>query len=186
MLYTRLVPVVALGFDDLRERVEAQARQAEEHKTRIKVRHSTLTEFLTHCRQDIKTRLDALSERHTLSNVSRLQRASAQRTQLTQRLLAFIQHLHLLIPSIRSSSIRPEEEQLRGKLEEIEEEVKKGRLKGKLNELWALIGAVNAARERGGSKNAGSSGEWAVVDEEGLTQIAQVSLSFLGLSRIDF
>jgi nuclear pore complex protein Nup54 len=82
--------------------------------------------------------------------------------------------LHLLIPAIRSSSIRPEEEQLRGKLEEIEEEVKRGRMKGKLNELWALIGAVNAARERGGGKSGGTSGEWAVVDEEGLAQIAQV------------
>ncbi|KAF8241135.1 hypothetical protein L208DRAFT_1229414 [Tricholoma matsutake] len=156
---TRLVPVVAIGFDDLRERVEAQARQADDHKTRIK---------------DIKARLDALTERHTLSNVSRLQRAAAQQTQLTQRLLAFIQHLHLLIPAIRSSSIRPEEEQLRGKLEEIEEDVKRGRIKGKLNELWALIGAVNAARERGGGKNAGKTGEWAVVDEDGLAQIAQI------------
>jgi nuclear pore complex protein Nup54 len=64
--------------------------------------------------------------------------------------------------------------------------VKRGRLKGKLNELWALIGAVNAARERGGGKNVGSSGEWAVVDEEGLTQIAQVSLSISFLSDIDF
>jgi nuclear pore complex protein Nup54 len=134
-------------------------------------------EFLTRCKQDLKTRLDALTERHTLSNVSRLQRASAQQTQLTQRLLAFIQHLHLLIPAIRSSSIRPEEEQLRGKLEEIEEDLKRGRIKGKLNELWALIGAVNAARERGGGKNVGAGGEWAVVDEEGLAQISQVSLS---------
>jgi len=99
-----------------------------------------------------------------------------------QRLLAFIQHLHLLIPAIRSSSIRPEEEQLRGKLEEIEEDVRRGRVKGKLNELWALIGAVNAARERSGTggpgKSGGATGEWAVVDEEGLAQIAQVSSAF--------
>ena len=56
--------------------------------------------------------------------------------------------------------------------------MKRGRLKGKLNELWALIGALNAARERGGGKNAGPSGEWAVVDEEGLAQITQVSPIF--------
>ncbi|KAF8065006.1 nucleoporin complex subunit 54-domain-containing protein [Lyophyllum atratum] len=154
-----LVPVIATGFDDLRERVDAQSRQAEQHKERLK---------------DIKTRLDALSERHSLSNGPRLRRAASQQTQLTQRLLAFVQHLHLLIPAVRSSSIRPEEEQLRGQLEEIEEEVRRGRIRGKLNELWALIGAINAASERGRGGGGGGQGEWAVVDEEGLAQIAQI------------
>ncbi|KAG5644492.1 hypothetical protein DXG03_008319 [Asterophora parasitica] len=157
----RLVPVVATGFDDLRERVDAQSRQVEQQKERLK---------------DLTTRLDALAERHSLSNTARLQRAASHQTQLTQRLLAFVQHLHLLIPAIRSSSIRPEEEQLRGQLEDIEEEVRRGRIRGKLNELWALVGAVNAASERGGNGGNGGSGqgEWAVVDEEGLAQIAQI------------
>ena len=47
-----------------------------------------------------------------------------------------------------------------------------GRIRGKLNELWALVGAVTAARER--DRKAGGV-EWAVVDEEGLAQITQVS-----------
>lgn len=47
-------------------------------------------------------------------------------------------------------------------------------MRGKLNELWALVGAVSAARER--DRKGGSDGnvEWAVVDDEGLAQIAQV------------
>jgi len=42
-----------------------------------------------------------------------------------------------------------------------------------LNELWALVGAVNAMR---GANSKGSTDgvEWAVVDEEGLNQIVQV------------
>jgi nuclear pore complex protein Nup54 len=88
-------------------------------------------------------------------------------------LLKLIQHLHLLIPALRSSAIRPEEEALRVRLEEIEEEVRRGRLRGKLNELWAVVGAlVNGAR--GGKEGGGSGTEWAVVDEDGLAQIAQV------------
>ena len=59
---------------------------------------------------------------------------------------------------------------MRGKLEEIEDELRKGRVKGRLNELLALLGAVNASIERG----RGGVGEWAVVDDEGLGQIAQV------------
>ncbi|KAG5651339.1 hypothetical protein H0H81_009027 [Sphagnurus paluster] len=157
-IHNSMVPVIATGFDDIRERVDAQSRQAEQHKERLK---------------DLKTRLDALSERHTLSNTARLQRAAVAQVQVTHRLLAFAQHLHLLIPAIRSSAIRPEEEALRGQLEEIEEDVRRGRIRGKLNELWALIGAVNAATERGSGGN-GTSGEWAVVDEEGLAQIAQI------------
>jgi nuclear pore complex protein Nup54 len=61
-------------------------------------------------------------------------------------------------------------------LEEIEDELRRGRMKGKLNELWALLGAMNAARER--MRN--GAGEWAVVDEEGLAQLTQVSRHVVG------
>jgi nuclear pore complex protein Nup54 len=63
-------------------------------------------------------------------------------------------------------------------LEEIEEEVRRGRLRGKLNELWAVVGAlVNGAK--GGREGGGSGTEWTVVDEDGLGQIAQVCSVFL-------
>ncbi|KAG6864613.1 hypothetical protein C0991_008261 [Blastosporella zonata] len=153
------VPVFATGFDDLRARVDAQSAQSEKLKQRL---------------TDMKKRIDALAERHALSNVSRLQRAAAQQIQVAQRLLAFAQHLHLLIPAVRSSAIRPEEERLRGQLEEVEEEIRRGRLAGKLNELWALIGAVAAAADRGRGGE-GSGGDWVVVDEEGLAHITQLS-----------
>jgi hypothetical protein len=81
---------------------------------------------------------------------------------------------------LRSSAIRPEEEALRVALDEIEEQVRGpgvGHIRGKLNELWALVGAVNAARERGRKNGVGPTDgnlEWAVVDDEGLSQITQV------------
>jgi nuclear pore complex protein Nup54 len=62
-------------------------------------------------------------------------------------------------------------------LEEIDEEIRRpggmGRMRGKLNELWALIGAVKAVRERDAKGVSDGNVEWAVVDEEGLAQIAQ-------------
>ena len=109
-----------------------------------------------------------------------------------------MQHLHLLIPTLRSSSIRPEEEALLAALEEIDEEIRRpggmGRMRGKLNELWALIGAVKAARERDAKGVSDGNVEWAVVDEDGLAQIAQVRFpcctraAFLEISlrRLDF
>lgn len=61
-------------------------------------------------------------------------------------------------------------------MEEIEEEVRRGRLRGKLNELWAVVGAlVNGAR------GAQEGTEWTVVDDDGLAQIGQVCLSSINL-----
>jgi len=51
--------------------------------------------------------------------------------------------------------------------------MRRARVKGRLNELWALIGALGAGVEKAGA-SAGAGGEWAVVDEEGLAQIAQI------------
>ncbi|GBE83336.1 Nucleoporin nup44 [Sparassis crispa] len=155
-----LVPVIAIGFDDLQKRVEAQSQQATAQQERLK---------------ELQTRIAALSQRHQLSNASRLNRASMLQTQLTHRVLKLVQHLHLLIPTLRSSAIRPEEEALRTALEDIDQDIRRpggtGRMRGKLNELWALIGAVNAARER---DRKGGVVEWTVVDDEGLSQIAQI------------
>ncbi|KAI6015133.1 nucleoporin complex subunit 54-domain-containing protein [Pisolithus orientalis] len=158
---TCLVPVLAQGFDALHTRVEAQTQQAAAQQEKLKAK-----------------RLVSLKAVHNDNNMARIQRAIAQNTQISHRLLKLIQHLHLLIPAVRSSAIRPEEEALRAALEEIEEEVRRpggtSKMRGKLNELWALVGAVNAARERGKKVGADGPTEWTVVDEDGLKQIAQI------------
>ena len=156
------MPALAIGFDDLQKRVEAQRSQASAHQAKL---------------DELKKRIAALSNAHSTTNAPRLQRALAVQTQLQQRLVRLVQHLHLLIPSVRSSSIRPEEESLRSTLESLEEEIRKpggvGRLKGKLSELWAVIGAIEAARERE-RKSGENTVEWAVVDSDGLQRLAQV------------
>lgn len=166
IVHNSFVPALAVGFDDLQKRVEAQRSQATAHQEKLK---------------DLKTRIAALTSSHSSTNSPRLQRAAAVQTQLQQRLIRLVQHLHLLIPSVRSSSIRPEEEALRSLLESIEEEIRRpggvGRLKGKLSELWAVVGAIEAARERE-RKNNGNSVEWSVVDSEGMQQLTQVREDF--------
>lgn len=91
---------------------------------------------------------------------------------------------------MRSSSIRPEEEELRKKLEEMQEVIRGGggRMRAKLGELWAVLGAVKA--REGGKTGSTRGGEWKVVDEEGLTRIIQVCIEpchFIHVSaRTDF
>lgn len=128
--------------------------------------------------QELKKRLESLKAVHNDNNIARIQRAASQHTQISHRLLKLIQHLHLLIPAVRSSAIRPEEEELRVALEVIEEEIRRpggtSKMRAKLNELWALVGAVNAARESARKGGIDGQTEWTVVDDEGLKQIAQV------------
>jgi len=83
-------------------------------------------------------------------------------TQLVQRITRLAQHLHFLIPSIQSGGLRLEEEDLRGKLEEIEEEMRRARVECRVNELWALIGARGTGVKAGASARARC--EWTVVE----------------------
>jgi nuclear pore complex protein Nup54 len=138
-----------------------------------------------------------LRERHSLSNAPRVQRAQATQAQLDQRLVALLAHLHLLIPSLRASALRPEEEALGAALDALATEVRGppsggagrggapavGRLRARLNELWALVGAAAAAKERGGGP--GKDGRWAVVDEDGLKEIVQVCFCALVYRKSD-
>ncbi len=99
--------------------------------------------------------------------------------------MALVQHLHLLIPAVRSSAIRPEEEQLAGELEAVDEEVRgnRGKMKAKLDELWAVFGAMKAREE--GLRERRTSGDWKVVDEDGLSRIAQVRpIKFFDYSQL--
>lgn len=179
--------MIATGFDDLRMRVDAQSEQAKQHQEKLKVTQTTLppSHALTiYPSQEIQERIKNLKNLHSTSTLSKLSRYSSSQTQLTARLLGLIQHLHLLIPAIRSSSIRPEEEELRNRLEKIEEEILGGggRSRGKVGELWAVVGALRA---RGGADyNNGNAEQWQVVDEDGLARIAQVSLKHFFFSLL--
>lgn len=70
---------------------------------------------------------------------------------------------------------------MRSTLEALEDDIRKpggaGRLKAKLSELWALVGAMEATRERNGLRrgiDGEGGGSWTVVDQDGLQRITQV------------
>jgi nuclear pore complex protein Nup54 len=127
--------------------------------------------------QELQGRLSTLSQTHFLSNSLRLTRALQAHTLIKHRLLRLIEHIHLLIPSLRSAAISPEEEALRAKLERLKDQVQRslgsGGGRGRVNELWALLGAVKAAREREAGVGRDAL-EWKVVDQEGLERLATV------------
>lgn len=110
----------------------------------------------------------------TISHSPRLQRAALMHAQLAARLLKLIKHLHLLLPTLRASSIRSEEEKLKADLESTNEIVKKARIGGRVNEAWALVGALKSRKEEG--KSLGAETGWAIVDDDGMKELQHVSL----------
>jgi len=65
-------------------------------------------------------------------------------------------------------------------LEAIEDELRRGNAsKGRINEMWGVVGQLTAlkAREGMGAGGGGEGMEWAVVDEEGLRRLTGVSHS---------
>ncbi|KAG8738285.1 hypothetical protein FRC12_016813 [Ceratobasidium sp. 428] len=155
----RLVPALALGFDDLKKRVTSQQTQSTAHMAALSA---------------LRTRLANLTQKHAESHTTRLARTAQQHTELARRVRSLARQLHMLIPSVRRSALGPEEDELRRRLGALEEGAGMARMGARMNELWAAVGSVQAMRERAKREGAGSAVEWAVVDEEGLANIATI------------
>ncbi|KAF8685030.1 Nucleoporin complex subunit 54 [Rhizoctonia solani] len=149
----RLVPALAIGFDDLKKRTLSQQQENQSHMAAL---------------AQLRTRLTAVTAKH---DTTRLARLAQTHTELSRRVRALARQLHMLIPAVRRSALTPEEEELRRKLLALEEGAGLARLAGRMNELWAMAGSVQAR----GKEAAGGRVEWAVVDEEGLASIAQMA-----------
>ncbi|CAE6464824.1 unnamed protein product [Rhizoctonia solani] len=148
----RLVPALAVGFDDLKKRTLSQQQENKNHIAAL---------------AQLRTRLTAVTAKH---DTTRLARLAQTHTELSRRVRALAMQLHMLIPAVRRSALGPEEEELRRKLLTLEEGAGLTRLASRMNELWAMVESARArGKEAGGNKV-----EWAVVDEEGLASISQI------------
>ncbi|TKY86111.1 hypothetical protein EX895_004936 [Sporisorium graminicola] len=187
----RLYPVLALGFNDLKKRIESQAREAQRQRALL---------------QNLATRLAALEQKHSLSNSVRAQAAQNRQAQLHHRLVGLVGKTQLLIPALRGKSIGPEEERLIAILEACEAEItgstaalassrsshastssavghpataanhpaNHARLRARINELWAQLGVIRAKREMLAREGRSATTEWAVVDQAGLENVTRI------------
>lgn len=183
----RLYPVLALGFNDLKKRIESQAREAQRQRQLL---------------ASIAGRLSALEQKHSLSNSVRAQAAQNKQAQLHHKLVALVGKTQLLIPALRGKSVGPEEERLIAILEACEAEITGGsavatrsasqapgstgaagngaypanhaRLRARINELWAQLGVIRAKREMLAREGRSATTEWAVVDQSGLENVTRI------------
>ncbi|KAJ1922354.1 Nucleoporin nup57 [Mycoemilia scoparia] len=99
---TKLVPVLASSFIDLKERVGLQQKQSEAYKSALKM---------------ISEKLESLMRKHHNITLIKLSEARRRHADLAQRLLEFMKSLQLL--RLRSQMLKPEEEMLRVRVEEL-------------------------------------------------------------------
>lgn len=174
---SRLYPVLALGFNDLKKRVGSQHAEASRQRALL---------------SQLSARLSALEQKHSLQNTVRASAAASRQSQLHHRLVSLVAKAGMLVPALRGRSIGPEEERLIAILESCDAEITRSaandhaasasghaRLRAKVNELWAQVGVVRAKREVLAREGRASGTEWAVVDESGLENVSKVCLHVL-------
>lgn len=178
VLFARLVPVLAVGFSELKARADAQQNEAARQRQLV---------------SQLREKVAVLAQSHTLKNTTRASAALRRQVTLHHRLLSSARKAAALLPpsaapagQARGASgfgnvqANVEDEKLRSRLEQCEGELRNGKLKSRVNELWAGLGAVKARRGAASASGNGSSSgtaEWAVVDAEALDEVAGVSLS---------
>ena len=174
-----MVPALAVGFDDVKKRVDAQDNQAAMHYTKL---------------QEITVTLQSKRAASSRLASSRLSKAEAQHATLATRLTRLVSRLHTLTP-LRGTPLRAEEEQLHTQIERLYLDLNGkrpsasadgvaalpsgdgGRLGAKLNELWVLAARRKAAKASGQMDGDGQPTEWAVASDEELGRVMEVGVA---------
>lgn len=169
-----MVPVLAVGWADVKKRQQLQENLASVHQERIK----EIVAALAHTRQT------------SLSSSIRLANLQARQSQLVHRLIHLAAQTPQHVPIIQSTVFKQEEadmaKQLEGVKAELEGhgrnsvkrveargEVSRGRLLGQVNELWGQLEEIRRKRKVRGPDGRE---QW-IGDEKMLGEIAEVRLS---------
>ncbi|KAL6080008.1 Nuclear pore complex protein Nup98-Nup96 [Balamuthia mandrillaris] len=120
---SRLVPVQARGFSDLKLRIQAQDKTAARHQEAL---------------QEVFAVLNEIQQKHELSTTVKVEEYKRRHMQLASRVLRIMKRLEVL----RSMGypILGDEEAFRGKLENLQRELNKPtQFKGRLNEITSFV-----------------------------------------------
>ncbi|KAJ3041561.1 hypothetical protein HDV00_009037 [Rhizophlyctis rosea] len=147
-----LVPVLALGFDDIKKRTEIQDRQCQAHANKLK---------------ELSTTLSTIRNKHYVETLRAIERAKFKHREIVQKTLQLYKQIQLLRQ--RGYSIRADEEMLRSRLEAMQRELQKpAAFRGRLNEIRAVVNQLkDSQRLAGGTVD----DLYAVADERTLELI---------------
>ncbi|KAH6584615.1 hypothetical protein BASA61_007361 [Batrachochytrium salamandrivorans] len=148
---TCMVPVLAVGFGDLKKRMEVQERQQAVHKEKLEM---------------IASRVDALKTKHFVDTLIKLDEYKRRQRQMVHKTYMLMKTVQIL--RNRGYSIRADEEALRSRLEAMERDLQKPSIfRGRLNEIWAQLQQLKD------SKRMSEDATFSVVNEEALTPVLE-------------
>jgi nuclear pore complex protein Nup54 len=116
------VPVLAVGFTDLQKRVSLQQAQVNAYRVRM---------------HEINNKLNELSTRHDLYTTVKIAEMKTRHAKIVQRTLSLAVKIQVL--KSRGYVLRPDEEVLKQKLEQLNKEIDDPAVFGRINEVWARM-----------------------------------------------
>ncbi|KAL1917796.1 uncharacterized protein VTP21DRAFT_3630 [Calcarisporiella thermophila] len=149
-----MVPTLAVGFEAVKKRIELQEKQTLVHQMKLK---------------EIAEKLDKLRQKHHLDTSVKLEEQKRKHMDLAHRVLQLIKKVQIL--RNKGHSIRPDEEALRVRLENLQLQLRKPpQFRGRVNELWAQLQMLKESRRlTNGVENV-----YGGVDEEQLENMTKV------------
>eukprot|EP00842_Homolaphlyctis_polyrhiza_P005012 jgi/Hompol1/5511/HPOL_002266-RA len=146
---TCMVPVLAVGFGDLKKRKEIQEQQQAIHKEKL---------------QAFAARVDTINHKHYVDTQIKIQEYKRKQRQIVHKVLTLMKSVQIL--RNRGYSIRADEEALRSRLEAMERDLQKPSIfRGRINEIWAQLQQLKD------SKRINDDSAYAVVDQEALQPV---------------
>ncbi|KAI8369271.1 nucleoporin complex subunit 54-domain-containing protein [Radiomyces spectabilis] len=148
-----MVPALAVGFEDLKKRIDAQENQSAAHKAKL---------------TDIETKIKRLQQKEMQDTYTKLSEYKRRHMDLAQR---FLKHAQVL--RNKGLSITPEEEAMRVQFENIQTQLlRSDQFHGKLSQMWAQLQLIKESGRKYGKIDGVD--EWDAVSDEHMTQITNI------------
>ncbi|TPX64484.1 hypothetical protein SpCBS45565_g05879 [Spizellomyces sp. 'palustris'] len=145
-----MVPVLAVGFGDIKKRIAQQDQAYQAHKSKL---------------EEIKTQVEALQRKHYLDTLPKLEEYKRKQAVLVAKVLQLMKQVQLI--RNRGYSIRAEEERFKSRLEAMQRDLQKPSVfRGRLNEIWAFMQQTKSSKQF--SMTGGVSEGYQIADEEQL------------------
>ncbi|KAI8074616.1 nucleoporin complex subunit 54-domain-containing protein [Gongronella butleri] len=153
---TCMVPTLAVGFKDLNARTEAQSRQSQAHRLKLK---------------ELDDRLQAIRRDRITANQQRIDQIKADMVDQIQRVIQFLKHTQVIRQ--KGLAITQEEEIMRTSYEALFEQMNESeQYKSILSEQWAQIQLIKEASRVGSAAN---NQEWINIPQ---AQVDHISHKF--------
>ncbi|TPX58967.1 hypothetical protein PhCBS80983_g02794 [Powellomyces hirtus] len=150
-----MVPVVAVGFRDIKKRVDMQEQAYEAHKAKL---------------EEMRNKLVELQRTHFLDTSAKLEEYKRRQAALVAKVLRLMKHVQLI--RNRGYSVRAEEEKFKIHLEAMERELQKPSVfRGRLNEIWAHLQQNKSSKQF--SLTGGVDTSYNIADEQQLNLVFQ-------------